>query len=94
MATTREKTKLQGSPAFAKAVEVARHFIPIQKRVTRPEALSDYTIVRKTGHSGEHFEVYQTSAWSEPTTAPLLAWSAPTGEKVATVDLDGEVTIL
>ena len=69
----------------------ARAHIPIQRRVVRPEYLSDYTIVE---YRPGDFRVYQSSAWTAPTETPMLPWHPPTGTPVAVVGLDGSVTML
>jgi hypothetical protein len=75
---------------FRHAVSTALANTPIQKSLTREEAWSDYKIVRRRDGG---FSVYQESAWRKPTEQPLLAWSPPTGEIVATVSLDGTVIV-
>ncbi|MCX4799624.1 hypothetical protein OG497_37855 [Streptomyces sp. NBC_01242] len=81
--------ELPTGEAFEFAVKTARAAVPIMQRVTRPEAWCGYVIVRApVGRYG----VYSEDAWTEPTERPLLPWSAPVGERVAVVALDGTVT--
>lgn len=76
--------------AFEHAVKTARAAAPIMRQVVKPEAWCGHVIVRRPG-AGEAYSVYAESAWVEPTEAPVLPWSAPVGEKVAVVALDGTV---
>lgn len=75
--------------AFDRAVETARQHIPIMKGVTREEFWVGFTIVR----TGDRYAVYDANAWERPATPGFLPWSAPTGEPVADVALDGTVTM-
>jgi len=72
------------------AIDTARRHIPITKRIVKPEYWAGYTIVITP--DGSH-RVYSSSAWKAPTEQPLLPWHAPIGTPVATVDMDGVVTL-
>lgn len=75
---------------FDQAVNAARANIPITKTVVRPEYWCGYTIVQV----GEEYRVYDSDAWERPQTPGILPWQPPTGVPVATVDMEGEVTLL
>lgn len=77
---------------FERAIETARQNLPIKASIVAPEYLDGYKIVRRETPSGDTFHVFDEDAWDNPSENPLLPWSAPTGEVVATVDVDGTVT--
>lgn len=80
---------------FDHAVTTAIHSLPVKERVVAPEHMDGYKIVRHIVAGGEAtYHVYDESAWTEPSTTPLLPWSAPAGEIVALVSTKGFVTIL
>lgn len=88
-----ERPAVEGLPtgeAFAHAVRTARAAGPIMRDVVKPEAWCGHVIVRR---AGEAYSVYPESAWVEPTERPVLPWSAPVGERVAVVALDGSVSV-
>lgn len=74
--------------ALTDAVRIARTHNPIHKSVTRPEFWCRSVIVRK---DCGRLAVYRESAWTRPTQETMLPWGAPTGVKIATVDLNGRV---
>jgi hypothetical protein len=76
------------SPEFQYAVKTAQSNLPIKKAMTREEYWDDYRIVRK---SNGRMAVYDAGAWEKPSEQPMLPWSPPTGEIVATVTLGGDV---
>lgn len=82
-------------PAFDSAVETARQNTPIQYAMVDPRYRAGYRIVRKVSPytTEATFHVFHESAWTPPTEQPLLPWSPPTGEVVATVSLDGVVVL-
>lgn len=78
---------------FERAVETARQNLPIKASIVAPEHLDGYKIVRRENPNGTTtFHVFDEDAWEHPSENPLLPWSAPTGEVVATVAVDGTVT--
>lgn len=80
-------------PQFERAIEVARQNLPIKASIVAPEFLDGYKIVRRENPNGTTtFHVYDEDAWERPEENPLLPWSAPVGEVVATVAVDGSVT--
>lgn len=77
---------------FERAVETARQNLPIKASIVAPEYLDGYKIVRRENPNGTTtFHVYDEDAWERPSENPLLPWSAPVGEVVATVAVDGTV---
>lgn len=79
---------------FNRAVATARQNLPIKAAVVAPEYLDGYKIVRRENPNGTiTFHAFDEDAWDRPSEAPLLAWSAPEGEVVATVDVDGNVSL-
>lgn len=80
---------------FHHAVHAAIQNLPVKARIVAPEHMDGYKIVRNIVAAGETtYHVYDESAWTKPSTAPMLPWSAPVGEIVALVSTDGFVTIL
>lgn len=78
---------------FERAVETARQDLSIKASIVAPEYLDGYKIVRRENPNGTTtFHVFDEDAWERPFENPLLPWSAPTGEVVATVAVDGAVT--
>lgn len=94
---TQTAMPLNENPAFTKAVDTAREHLSIQVKCVIESARTPLVIVRKAcpmGY-GEGFHVYNESAWTKTEgEQPMLPWSAPTGEKVAVVGLDGELSLL
>jgi hypothetical protein len=89
-ATTTDPALTLDNPAFAHAVSTARSSLDIQARIVAEAHRCDMAIVRKD--SGR-LAVYRADAWDRPDQAPLLPWSPPLGAPVATVHLDGTVTV-
>lgn len=78
---------------FERAVETARQNLSIKASIVAPKHLDGYKIVRRENPNGTTtFHVFDEDAWERPSENPLLPWSAPTGEVVATVAVDGAVT--
>jgi hypothetical protein len=70
------------------AIKTALENLPIQRMVM--EIPVGYRIVVR---NGSH-HVYNANAWERPASLPLLPWSAPVGDPVADVAVDGTVTLL
>lgn len=71
-----------------RAADVARHNIPIQKKVTKPEYWSRYAIIGR----GDGYRVVKECDLQPPESTGLLPWSNPLrggGKVVAYVELDG-----
>ncbi|MEU1761263.1 hypothetical protein [Micromonospora sp. NPDC005652] len=77
---------------FARAVELARRSMEIDRRIVREEFLTGHTIVRQPRHP-DRYSVFPANAWERPVTPGFLPWSPPEGEPVADVALDGTVTM-
>lgn len=78
---------------FERAIETARQNLPIKASIVAPEYLDGYKIIRRENPNGTTtFHVFDEDAWEKPSENPLLVWSAPVGEVVATVAVDGTVT--
>lgn len=80
---------------FSHAVRTAIGSIPIIERVTIPEARCGFLILRVDLPTGStRFEAVDGDAFTPPTEAPLLPWSAPRGTVVARVGMDGSVALV
>lgn len=78
-----------------RAIDAARSALPIKASVTAPEYMDGFKITRYQHPQGHHtFHVYDANAWEKPTTTPLLPYTPPLGEIVATMDTDGTATRL
>lgn len=78
---------------FDRAVDTAREGLSVKASIVAPEYLDGYKIVRRHNHNGTaSFHVYDEDAWDHPSENPLLLWSAPVGEVVATMATDGSLT--
>lgn len=76
-----------------RAIETALEGLAVKASIVAPEYLDGYKIIRRENPSGTAtFHVFDEDAWERPAENPLLPWSAPTGEVVATVAVDGTVT--
>lgn len=80
---------------FERAVEIARQGLPVKASIVAPEYMDGYKIVRRENPNGTTtFHAVDEDAWDHPSENPLLLWSAPTGEVVATVATDGSLTLV
>lgn len=84
------------------SVKAARGLIGSHKALTRPDQRSGFTIVSNEDAAARGARgmpatsTYLSSAWNPPTSEnpPLLPWRPPSGVPIATVDLDGHVTMI
>ena len=78
---------------FDRAVETARQGLPVKASIVAPEYMDGYKIVRRENPDGTTtFHAFDEDAWENPAENPLLPWTAPTGEVVATVAVDGSLS--
>ena len=82
------------------SVRTARESNETAKRISKPEARTGFTIVSnedaaaRGGRGMPNTSVYESNAWDEPKERPMLPWRPPSGVPIATVDLDGHVTMI
>ncbi len=80
-----------GDERLDEALATAIQNIPLQKATTKEEYWTGYTILVK---SDGRYSVVGDDSFTEPTERPLLPWSKPLGTPVATVSIDGVITVL
>lgn len=80
---------------FNHAINTAIQNLSVKASIVAPEYMDGYKITRYVHPRGEvTFHVYDESAWERPAEAPLLPWTAPKGEVVATVSTEGIVALV
>ncbi|MEV7675042.1 hypothetical protein [Streptomyces sp. NPDC088752] len=80
---------LPSGEEFAHAVRTAHYAADVMRQVVKPEAWCGHVIVRRRDGG---FSVFAERAWERPAVSGVLPWSAPEGERVAVVALDGSVS--